>query len=136
MPQEIESYSDSYLVALNSIPTPSPTPKPKPRVVARAVAAPKPYEGEVRAYIQEVWGENAERAMAVADCESGFNPNALNNNPKTGDYSVGVFQINLHGSLAKNRPSEEWLKDYKNNIDYAHKMFQASGFGPWTCAKR
>jgi len=128
------SQSQMYLVAVNSIPSPTPEPKLKPRSTARAIII-KPYEEEVKSYIKEVWGANADRAISVARCESGLNPNALNNNPRTGDYSVGVFQINLHGSLATNRPSEEWLRDYKNNVEYAYRMFQSSGWTPWTCAK-
>lgn len=94
-----------------------------------------PYAAEVEVYIRQVFGPNAQRAIDVAICESGLNPGALNNNPATRDYSVGVFQINLYGALAANRPSEVWLRDYRNNVDYAYKMFTAQGFGPWSCAK-
>lgn len=119
-----------YLVERHEIPTPTPKPKIKTQVLAVITDT-----GEVQDYIREVFGANANKALAIAKCESGFNPNVVNNNPRTGDYSVGIFQINLYGSLAKNRPSEEWLKNYRNNIDYAHRMFIASGFQPWTCAK-
>lgn len=69
--------------------------------------------------------------------ESGGNPSKLNNNPNTGDYSVGLMQINLFGKLAKARPSEEWLKVPENNIAYAYQMYASSkSFCPWTAARK
>lgn len=65
------------------------------------------------------------------ECESGGNPEALNNNPLTGDYSVGLFQINLYGANAKTRPSEEWLKVPENNISYAYELYKNGGWGHW-----
>ena len=73
------------------------------------------------------------QALRIAICESGLNPNALNDNPRTSDYSVGLFQINLYGELAKSRPSEEWLRVPENNVAYAYEMYQRSGWTPWTC---
>lgn len=90
---------------------------------------------EVIAEIRRVFGSAANRAIQIARCESGLRPDALNDNPRTRDYSVGVFQINLYGNLSKTRPSEEWLKNYQNNISYAHEMYLRSGFGPWTCSR-
>lgn len=82
------------------------------------------------------WKGETEKAVAIARCESGLNSKALNNNPRTGDFSVGVYQVNLHGNLAKNRPSKEWLMNPKNNVDYANEMFKREGFRPWTCSRK
>ena len=113
-----------------------PTPKPMPRLVPPVPRYYAVVDPEVTEYIGEVFGVHAETALAVAKCESGFNPYVVNDNPRTGDYSVGVFQINIYGSLALNRPSEAWLKDYKNNINHAYKMFQSrGGWKDWTCHK-
>jgi len=76
---------------------------------------------------------NDELAVKIFNCESGLNPKALNDNPRTGDFSVGIAQINLHGNLAKDRPSKEQLQDAKFNIDYAYSMYQKSGWKPWSC---
>lgn len=56
--------------------------------------------------IESVWEQaggspQAAPLMAgIAESESGGNPTALNNNPATGDYSVGLWQINYFGNLA------------------------------------
>lgn len=74
-------------------------------------------------------------AIAVMMAESMCNANAVNDNPNTGDYSVGLFQINLIGNLAKDRPSEAKLKDARFNVEYAYKMYQSSGWKPWSAFK-
>ena len=43
---------------------------------------------------------------AIAGRESTWNPAALNNNPNTGDYSVGLFQINYFGDLLQSRTQQ------------------------------
>jgi hypothetical protein len=75
-------------------------------------------------------------AYQVMKLESNCNPNALNDNPNTGDYSVGLFQINLMGGLANERPSEEWLKVPENNIAYAHDLYTAYGWRIWTTYRK
>ena len=55
--------------------------------------------------IQSLWIANggsaqaAAIAAAIAQAESGGDSGALNNNPASGDYSVGLWQINYYGSL-------------------------------------
>lgn len=124
---KIDDYDTPGYSYITAVYVPDP-PKQRPAVTY------KPYPAsEVTEYIKEVFGANAGTALVVAKCESGFNPYIVNNNPRTRDYSVGVFQINIYGDLALNRPSEAWLKDYKNNINYAYKMFQNRGWKDWTC---
>lgn len=43
---------------------------------------------------------------AIAGRESTWNARALNNNPATGDYSVGFLQINYYGNLLQSRSAE------------------------------
>lgn len=75
--------------------------------------------------------------VAIAGCESEYNPTALDNNPKTGDYSVGLWQINYYGSLLASRTAlygpPSGLTDPLAN---AKAAFSVSGgganFSPWT----
>lgn len=115
--------------------------EPKP-VVKKEPIQPKPipvppapvvYSGSCEQYRDLIdnydWDVNT--ALAICSCESTGNPNALNSTPP--DYSVGLFQINLYGSLAASRPSEAWLRVPANNIDYAYGMWKNSGWSPWAC---
>lgn len=77
---------------------------------------------EIRKYD---WPHQA--AIAVMKQESSEIPGRVNNNPKTGDYSVGCFQVNLFGSLAYNRPSEDWLKIAANNVVFSYQMYINQG---------
>lgn len=106
------------------------TPEPQNRAVSNLTT-----QEDVRDYITQVFGSQAKNAIAVAKCESGLNPTRINNNPRTKDYSVGVFQINLFGSLRNGRPAEDKLLDAKFNIDYAYEMYQRQGWGPWSCKR-
>ena len=56
--------------------------------------------------LEQLWTSNggspslAPTMAAIALAESGGNSASLNNNPSTGDYSVGLWQINYYGNLA------------------------------------
>jgi hypothetical protein len=80
--------------------------------------------------------------IRIAKCESNFNPNAVGDGllPSTIAYkamglpygeSVSVFQIRL----LPGRPSKSYLMQVDNNINYAKKLYEASGYGPWSCAR-
>jgi murein DD-endopeptidase MepM/ murein hydrolase activator NlpD len=56
-------------------------------------------------------GQGLENAMKIARAESGGRPGALNPNASTGDYSLGLFQINMIGNLGKRR-NEKYLEQY------------------------
>ena len=115
--------------------TPTATPEATATATAEVAEPPSTQPFNIENYIKEVFGKNADVALAVAKAESGLDPLQVNDNPKTKDYSVGLYQINLYGRLKESRPSEEWLKDAKNNIDYAKSMFDSQGWQPWSAYK-
>ncbi len=69
--------------------------------------------------------------VKIADCESNFNSTVINYSTTTKDYSVGILQINLYGDLAKERPSEEELKDPVKNIEYGYNLWKSQGYNAW-----
>lgn len=88
--------------------------------------------------------------VEIARRESGFNPQAVNDNAGTGDYSIGLTQINLLGNLAPGRMQtlRDWgytvnsiddavrlLKDPDINLRFAHYLSGGGeNFQPWTTA--
>lgn len=80
---------------------------------------------------------NDEIAISIMLAESQCDVDVVNDNPATKDYSVGLFQVNLYGTNAKYRPSEEALKDPKVNIEFAYKLYKSSGFqSQWGVCRR
>lgn len=93
-------------------------------------------------------------AYNVMMIESSNKPRNLNNNPYTGDYSVGCFQINLLGSnlgakysimarlgytgALEREEMKKWLWSAENNVMVAYELYKDSQWGPWsftTCKK-
>lgn len=110
-----------------------------PTVVPRAFAQDLSF-----AQIEQLWEKAggspslAPTMAAIALAESGGNPQALNNNPSTGDYSVGLWQINYYGNLLSSRtqrygpPSllqSNPLANAKAAVDLAQG---GNGLGNWT----
>ncbi|CAB4174289.1 hypothetical protein UFOVP965_31 [uncultured Caudovirales phage] len=58
-------------------------------------------------------GKNLDTAFKVARAESGGRATALNPESRTGDYSMGLFQVNMIGGLGDRR-NENYLKKYKD----------------------
>lgn len=79
-------------------------------------------------HIVERYEWNADIVLAIMEAESGCDTSVVNDNPATGDYSVGLMQINIYGANAKYRPSEQALKDPATNIAYAYSLWKSSGF--------
>jgi hypothetical protein len=68
-----------------------------------------------------------EQAKSIMMIESENDPSIINDNPATGDYSIGCFQVNILGNLANNRPSKDQLLDPKINIKWAYNHYIAMG---------
>jgi murein DD-endopeptidase MepM/ murein hydrolase activator NlpD len=75
---------------------------------------------------------------AIAKAESGGKSGELNNNPKTGDLSYGLWQINMIGSLGPARLKEFGISRYEDlfdpatNAKAAYKVYKSSGYGSWS----
>lgn len=86
-------------------------------------------------------GEDAATMAAIAMAESGGKSGAINDNPKTGDLSYGLWQINMIGKLGPARRKEfgiesnEQLLDPATNANAAKKVKDSSGFGAWSVYK-
>lgn len=115
---------------------PAPTPQPEPQPVPEVETPVEPTPVASGSCADEIakynWSHNV--ALAVARAESGLDTSAVNNNPATGDYSVGCFQVNIYGRNALSRPSEPQLKDAATNVAWAHKIYTGNGnsfIGQW-----
>ena len=87
-------------------------------------------------------GKSHRLAWAIVMRESTGRPTAHNDNPRTGDNSYGLFQINMHNSLGPSRRDKFELKSNDElfnpvrNAEIAYYMsrggedFGAWGFGP------
>lgn len=63
--------------------------------------------------------EEARTLAAIAQAESRGNPNAHNDNPRTGDDSYGLWQINMLGRMGPERLKRFGLKSYSDLYDPA-----------------
>ena len=66
---------------------------------------------------------------AISGQQSGWNPTSLNNNPSTGDYSVGLWQINYFGNLLSSRSQQYGPPSslISNPQDQANAAYQLAG---------
>jgi len=68
-----------------------------------------------------------DNALAVAQGESGWNPNAWN---QSGENSQGYFQINRAA-----HPNAGNMFDPEANVAYAAQLYKQQGWQPWTVAR-
>lgn len=92
------------------------------------------------AYSAGFRGKTLAEIVATVIAESGGNPNALNDNPHTGDYSVGLAQINYFGGLKDVRTKlfgpPDALKDPLANLKAAFIVSgQGTNLNPWSTYK-
>ncbi len=135
--------SDTALVEVvhtpESTPSPTATPEPTPAATPVATPVPAPVAKPAPPVIAQASGSCADEikkydwpqktAYDVMMIETGHtgNPRIVNDNPSTGDYSVGCFQINLIGAMRAVRPSEASLKNASVNVAYAYGMWKSQG---------
>ena len=82
---------------------------------------------EVELKIREAFPDNYEVMLAVAQAESGLNPNALNPEKHYGcSGSRGIFQI-----ACVHVDDPELLYDVDYNIEVAKGIYESQGLKPW-----
>ncbi len=109
---------------------------------------------KIEAMIREVFGEDAETAIKIAECESNFEPDRVGDrhltlvSDETGEVvgdSIGIFQIRTGGKgwnrAARNGMSADdfraWMKNPRENIKYAKEIYDRRGWEAWhNCATR
>jgi hypothetical protein len=122
--------------------------KPPPPAAKPAPPAPKPYvppappappptasQQAVIAAIQAVFGGYAASALAIARCESGYNPSAVNPIIVLGSHAQGVFQILYPSTWNTTSYAGQSPFNYDANIHAAYQIFSRDGFSwrEWQC---
>jgi hypothetical protein len=85
---------------------------------------------EITAYIDQVWGKDADVGKRIAQAESSLNPSAIHRN-NNGTKDRGVFQIN---SIHKN-VDDSCAFDYRCNIRMGYRLYLDQGSAPWNSSK-
>lgn len=149
--QAIDQQTATDIAAWNAAvaapPPTEPAPPPPPKPVKEAAApvpvpetAPAPAEapvgpssGSAEDAVRLYFGDVFDKAWAVSGCESGHDPGAIS--PGGGNW--GLFQINsVHKKDFENYTGQPWNSGVLNasfNAQYARKLYDSSGWGPWTC---
>ena len=99
------------------------------------------------AQIEGLWiQQGGDRSLAplmaaIAEAESGGHPFEINDTPSTGDYSVGLWQINYYNGLyadraAKFGPPESLRRDPAAQARAANSLLHSQGLSAWTTYTR
>jgi len=136
--QKVDGGVTNYFVS----PSTTPTPLPKKRTFVPVVeAAEVETNGDpVKEYIKEKFGPDAPIMLKIAQCESGVQAynwyskwlGVTKEEADAKGSAVGVFMVLR--SVHKQFTMDQML-DYRQNIDYAYQLFQASGTAPWNSSK-
>src|SRR5205807_8398686 len=105
-------------------PTPAPTPKPAPV----AAAQPQSIPDIVRAAFAPLGAGAVTWALRVAQCESGYNPNAVN----VSSGASGLFQF-LASTWARTPYAASSVFDPVANAKAAAWLYVNGGPGNWQC---
>ena len=82
---------------------------------------------QIKAYIKQVFGDQASNAFKVLACENrALNPKAQGKN-KDGSLDTGIFQINSFWA----KPAV--LTNWKLNVDLAYQIYLRGGWNEWAC---
>ena len=82
--------------------------------------------------IRKTFPEDPHTAIAIAKCESNFNPNAYNPNNYDGSVDRGIMQLNsVHDTKMQSLGLDPWNPE--DNLKFARILYDESGWIPWVC---
>jgi hypothetical protein len=108
--------------------TPVPTPMPTPAATAMPTAAPSEGREQVKADIRKAWGGDDDKAISVADCESGLNPKAASPH----EINLGLWQMRKETWKSYGGPGDD-PRDASALVQtqVAWRLYSSQGWGPW-----
>ena len=112
-------------------PTPEIPPEPPTIIAVEATSTPEWIKKRISHYA-EYYGVSAITMEHVVNCESRFNPNAINSTAL--EYSVGLVQINLRAHF-KNGITKEMALDPEFSLDFLARKLKEGQGRIWTCYK-
>ncbi|HTK05866.1 MAG TPA: LysM peptidoglycan-binding domain-containing protein [Ktedonobacteraceae bacterium] len=102
---------------------------------ATTLAPAQTSSSDVASMITSVFGSYAGSAMAIATCESGLNPGAINSIAVGNSHAEGVFQILYPSTWSTTAEAGASPYDAYSNIVAAHEIFTRDGnsWREWAC---
>lgn len=99
----------------------------KPYLLLQPTATPTPVkeeseEEQIKEFIDEVFGKDAELFKRIAECESHYKTDA-----RSSMDAWGVFQIHYPA----HKIPIKWLKNWKINVLIAKQLYDEQGLTPW-----
>ncbi len=86
------------------------------------------------ALIREWFPEETHTAVAIAKCESGLRPNAVNNKNTNGSTDGGLWQINsVHDHRLKQLGLDKFNPE--DATKFARMLYEERGWKDWVCLK-
>jgi len=134
--QHDTSAAKRYIKPVVIVPRLVPTPMPPIQPTQRPLPpTPIPPSGSVVATIEQVFGSYSQGALAIAKCESGYNPSAYNPSPVGNSHAEGVFQILYPSTWDSTAYASSSPYNAQLNILAAHQIFVRDGYSwrEWQC---
>jgi len=132
---DVSGATQSYSGVTPWLPTPTPTRKPTPKPSYLPPAGANPGQQAIIDQIVAVFGTYSQGALAIAKCESGYDPNAWNSYPIMNSHASGVFQILYPSTWNTTSYASSSPFNADANIHAAYLIFQRDGYSwrEWQC---
>lgn len=127
----------AYANSVPWVPTPTYTPRPTPATqgYAQPAQGANPGQQAIINEIKSVFGPYASGALAIARCESGYDPNAWNTYAIGNSHASGVFQILYPSTWDGTSYAKYSPFNADANIHAAYQIFSRDGhtWREWAC---